>query len=486
MSTDQPPPALATQKRKFYKLLDNVTNKSSTSLASTLQESNASAISLVDPNTPPFKRLRVSMDRPRDASGERIKALQEKLLAARKGIGRDRQVGVRAVGPETAPTKPSTPRKTPNFAPYSQEQFLRRLQTFADVKKWTSKPDVIGEVAWAKRGWVCAGWNTVACRGACEQRVAVRLRSKRKNEQGKEVENSEDFAVEVEEGLVERYQQLIVDGHDEDCLWRKAGCKDDIYHIPIPNRDKSLAELLERYRSFKPSEADLPLLKNIMYPDPPISEILKRIPSKVWNPLGSTVAEQPPTSPTDTVAFMFALFGWSGIKEANISLAVCNHCFQRLGLWLSSETYIKETSKKLDVPIDSLTLNLLESHRDHCPWKNSVTQANPRDGPIKDMAGWQTLQFMIMEKKRKEHMRGQSVEVHGDGDELSEWRNSLDSYTTAGDSEKKDGESLNEKWKRFKARLRRTTSRKSLKSVKSARSVKSAKSVNGDKENEGK
>lgn len=120
---------------------------------------------------------------------------------------------------------PSTPRKVPNFQPYNQEQFLSRLQSFADVKRWSTKPDAISEVEWAKRGWTCDAWNTVACRGGCEQRVVIKLRPKRTDANGKEIEMSEDLAVDIEDELVEKFKDLIVNAHSEDCLWRKRGCQ---------------------------------------------------------------------------------------------------------------------------------------------------------------------------------------------------------------------------------------------------------------------
>lgn len=89
---------------------------------------------------------------------------------------------------------------------------------------WTNKPEGIGEVEWAKRGWVCEGWNTVACKGGCEQRVVVKLYPRRRDAEGKDIEMSEDVEEEVEEGLVERYRELVVQGHFEDCLWRRRGC----------------------------------------------------------------------------------------------------------------------------------------------------------------------------------------------------------------------------------------------------------------------
>ena len=35
---------------------------------------------------------------------------------------------------------------------------------------------------------------------------------------------TEDLSVDIDEGLVEKYRELIVEGHAEDCLWRKRGC----------------------------------------------------------------------------------------------------------------------------------------------------------------------------------------------------------------------------------------------------------------------
>lgn len=160
------------------------------------------------------------MERQRQISAgqARIQALKDQLLTPQRS-GTMRLVGVQSQ--QTA----STPRKAPNFQPYSQDMFLARLKTFADVKKWTTKPDAIGEVAWAKRGWSCDTWNTVACKGGCEKRVAVKLRPKRKAVDGRDIEMSEDVTHDIDPSLIERYAALIVDGHSQDCLWRKAGCQ---------------------------------------------------------------------------------------------------------------------------------------------------------------------------------------------------------------------------------------------------------------------
>ena len=99
------------------------------------------------------------------------------------------------------------------------------MKTFADVKRWTTKPDAINEIEWAKRGWTCDTWNTVACKGGCEKRVAVKLRPKRKDASGKAIDMSEDLTADVDEKLVDKFRELIEKGHAEDCLWRKRGCQ---------------------------------------------------------------------------------------------------------------------------------------------------------------------------------------------------------------------------------------------------------------------
>jgi hypothetical protein len=252
---------------------------------------------------------------------------------------------------------------------------------------------------------------------------------------------------------------------------------EDIYHIPIASRAASSADLLARYQSFKSVTADLPLLENITYPDPSISDIRTRMPPNLFK--AADPAASLPSAPEEIVALTFALFGWSGVSESRISLAACNHCFQRLGLWLSSDTRLKEMSKKLDIPMETLRLNLLESHREHCPWKSAKTQDNPSDGPIANMAAWQTLQFILFGKQRESPVKSRTERGHSRnvesvdmGSEMEYPRGSLDSHRE--DQDKEEGaEALKNKWQKFKAKLRRTTSKKSLKSVKSMRSAKS-------------
>ena len=186
------------------------------------------------------------------------------------------------------------------------------------------------------------------------------------------------------------------------------------------------------------------------------------------------------------------------MSESRIALAVCTHCFQRLGLWLSSDARLREMAVKLDVPVASLRLNLVEAHREHCPWKNGVVQNNA-DGPIAGMSAWETLQFMVLKRRGGEseggahgfgqgqghghghgHARGiESVDL---GSDVTFPRGSVDGESVRGAGGDDDEGGLNAKWKKFKAKLRRTTSKKSLKSVKSVKSSKSVKSGKSGKD----
>lgn len=107
----------------------------------------------------------------------------------------------------------------PKYCPGDREQLLRRLATFQELTDWTPKPDRVNEVEWAKRGWVSQGKERVRC-VLCSQELAVKLN--RKEVDGKEI--SVMIASEIAQSVVEKYAELIVAAHAEDCLWRKKGC----------------------------------------------------------------------------------------------------------------------------------------------------------------------------------------------------------------------------------------------------------------------
>lgn len=168
---------------------------------------------------------------------------------------------------------------------------------------------------------------------------------------------------------------------------------------------------------------------------------------------------------------------------------------------MSADARLLEMSKKLDVPVESLRLNLLESHREHCPWKNGAVQGNSTDSPIAGMPAWETLVFMLVGKGKRmslqesvgkelprlpneapAHERLESVDL---GSETTYPRGSVDSAREhVGYNDEGDEETITNKWKKFKAKLKRSTSKRSLKSVKSMKSSRSVKSGKSGKENE--
>lgn len=116
---------------------------------------------------------------------------------------------------------PSKESKTdpPKYCPGDRDELIRRLGTFQELTEWTPKPDKINEIEWAKRGWVCQGKERVRCT-LCHKELVVKTSKTEVN--GKEVPVL--VGSDIEEALVKRFIELIIDAHQEDCLWRKRGC----------------------------------------------------------------------------------------------------------------------------------------------------------------------------------------------------------------------------------------------------------------------
>lgn len=85
---------------------------------------------------------------------------------------------------QTPPPAARPPEVAARYCPGDREQLLRRLASFQEITSWTPKPDRVGEVEWAKRGWVCHGKERVRC-ALCHKELVVKLN--RKEQDGKEV-----------------------------------------------------------------------------------------------------------------------------------------------------------------------------------------------------------------------------------------------------------------------------------------------------------
>lgn len=122
-------------------------------------------------------------------------------------------------GSAASPSKGTKTNEPPKYCPGDRDELIRRLATFQELTEWTPKPDKVNEIEWAKRGWVCHGKERVQCT-LCHKELVVR--TSKEQIDGKEV--TVKLGSDIEEALVKRFVDLIVDAHQEDCLWRKRGC----------------------------------------------------------------------------------------------------------------------------------------------------------------------------------------------------------------------------------------------------------------------
>jgi hypothetical protein len=308
-----------------------------------------------------------------------------------------------------------------NYAPWSHEQFLARLKTFADFKTWTTKPVGIGEVEWAKRGWTVTAKDTVSCKGGCEKRLLIKIvKETSEAEHGQVDEDSSWWMGDVEKAMVERYKDLIITAHDEGCLWRKAGCKDDIYRIQMADPVVWQKELKERYASLLTLKSALPDSLEMPQQDGKdsfdIDAIAKIVPPTVLerSPKGKDDTEPsttvktatPTTNDANLIALNLALCGWTGQSPNGVHLAYCTKCFQRVGLWLYR---IVPSTTSLSSDLEPMTFNPIELHREHCPWKNPESQC--AKGSLEGLAGWQVLVSLV-----KGHRRHDFVDREGERD----------------------------------------------------------------------
>lgn len=209
------PYALSTTKRKFHKILDSISNASSTSLAIKDDRTNASTATLPPNLESPAKKPRLT--RPTSA------LVQPTTINAPNQVS-----GLRSSKRQSSSPGMNEERRLPNFAPWDRTQFLERLKSFRHVDKWMGKPEKINEVHWAKRGWICVGKERVGCVGGCGKEVVIKLEDdgeERKREEH-EASGSEDqgWREDAQEELIEKYAAMITTEHDGGCLWRRRGC----------------------------------------------------------------------------------------------------------------------------------------------------------------------------------------------------------------------------------------------------------------------
>ncbi|KAK4901702.1 hypothetical protein LTR27_001474 [Elasticomyces elasticus] len=421
------PEAIATTKRKFYKALESLNSTSSTR-----------------PAEPATKRVRRSLS---TSTSTRVSSVTKV--------------------PES---NGETSRKPPNYSPWSHEAFLARLKTYSSVSLWHPKPEAISEVEWARRGWVCVDVNTVACKGGCEKRVVVSLLFDKTDDNadesntGADVEDSDDESMR-EDALVKRYQSLLVDGHSTACPWHKAGCKDDIYHLQVVRPSIWQPELKKRYQSLR--ELD-PVIRDVNVTTIPHESANSLPPERLLADVPSDLLDDTDSTSKDTArALDVALHGWRGSQDSGNDLLHCDACFQRVGLWMYQPGYQQSRASSDDDEDSMATLDLLELHRDHCPWRNSETQK--ASGTLSGLNASQILQRVVStyarEQRRKSDMASKTPQQLEDDDQVDD----EDLYAPASPAPSK--EEVEQQDKERESKLKRL---KSLFSIKRRPTVKPA------------
>ncbi|KAI4130934.1 MAG: hypothetical protein LQ347_003189 [Umbilicaria vellea] len=410
--------ALSTTKRKFHKILDSITNTSDPSLPLTTQQKNASTTTLPATLESLAKRLRTGRPNSAHAPSNMLS------LGNHASIPRIRIK-------QAAPTQTQGEPKAPNFTPWDRGQFLDRLKTFRHVDKWMSKPEAINEVQWAKRGWRCVGKERAGCVGGCGKEVVIKLEEDPDDAESQPAESeqeSNDWRKCAQEQLVRRYSDMIVSGHEGDCLWRTRGCDASIYRLSLTHPQTALNALRQRYESLASMSSDLPSALSVPK-SLDITVIAKQIiPFLLLENATPSVDKAEADTLPDTInknALALSFFGWQAEGGHITGLATCEACFRRLGLWLFKTKSNTEDAVVDDGEASMSRLDVVGEHRDYCPWINSASQSGgstPRKGAmaVPELAGWQSLLRVV---RNAQHTRTETMplpDATGDDDEASE------------------------------------------------------------------
>ncbi|TDZ38500.1 NIPA-like protein [Colletotrichum spinosum] len=320
----------------------------------------------------------------------------------------------------TPTSKEPAARVSSRFAPSDRKELLKRLATFQEITDWTPKPDRVNEIEWAKRGWVCHGKDRVRCT-LCNKELVVKLNKREVD--GKEVPVL--VASEIEEALVEKYSELIVTAHFEDCLWRRQGCDDSILRLSLTNAKLSMEVLRQRYDELCARKPFLPYEFNLRLPQGvDIDSVLTQLPEDFFtNP--PPPKDSPDPKEPNRVALALALTGWQGLTNPRIGAvpnsASCHTCLRRLGLWMFKSKEVNADGEVL-VPAPMDHLDPIREHRFFCPWKSPVAQrlATAKSGSESNMAAWKCLVQVLKNDaylrgaiddrpKKSWHTRGQSM-----------------------------------------------------------------------------
>jgi C3HC zinc finger-like/Rsm1-like len=369
--------ALETKKRKFERILGSLTDGAASQSKATLntRNNNPSKTSVLD-------------ETPSDASKRR------RITPNRASILNSSQAT-------------STASLVNHYLPSSRQAFLERLETYRQVTKWhIPSTDPVNASAWAKRGWICEDTDTVFC-GSCKERLRVDLEVKidqaqtTGNKTGAgptEDDESEAYSVarDVYDGLIKRYQELILTAHSDTCPWRKRGCDASIQRIEgLLNTQNAISGAQSRYTGLLVEQARIPEVAPLPSEQATEQELNKfKFDSE---------------EPIVKSALRLAVCGWQRKYDDVIE---CQNCFRSLGLWL----YRGESPSMGN-------LDPVESHLEYCPWRSPLAQdteitvtMQDQDGPVQ-RKGMVSGFILVCQAIAKDNVkkRGNSETISGEG-----------------------------------------------------------------------
>lgn len=270
--------------------------------------------------------------------------------------------------------------------------------------------------------------------------------------------------------------ELIITSHDEDCLWRKRGCDDSIFKLPLNHAPTTLQNIRERYDELCLRKDTLPYQFNLRLPESlSLDTVISYLPPEFFtNP--------PPSPATETdvnkVALTLALFGWQGHTHPRLGVQLdsisCTACFRVLGLWLFKSKAVSTTGEETERPVVDC-LNVVKVHRDYCPWSNAASQNGREKSSTSTLAGWEVLlrvlknEYYLKHSGDKEKERVVRPVTAGGG-------GSVESFAEVGDEGEAERSARDAKDKERWARLRRVKSLFDTKAGKKLQRTASAKS----------
>lgn len=190
---------------------------------------------------------------------------------------------------------------------------------------------------------------------------------------------------------------------------------DSIFKLQLTNTPVTLHSLRERYDELCSRKDTLPYPFDLRLPSNfDLDVILSYLPPDFFTltPTEMTLEKSRPKE-INKVAFQMALFGWEGHIHDRLGSQVgsvsCQACFRVLGLWLFKSKKVNEAGEVIEGAVVGC-LNVVNEHRDYCPWRNARSQNGAGKSSTSTMAGWEIMLRVLKNDYYLKHNMDRSVE----------------------------------------------------------------------------